>query len=242
MKKNLFTKWPRGDVQENSVNAFHLWNDDDGGGSAVQKDRGSRGRTFLFPTPVFLPVWTPVSECSVGELCLYQQQQHLLRKPTQMLRQTIPLGTFTSRTTTAPVAPFCCSSHPLRCSYSSPQRKRDSLFFQREEGRQNAPWLCPITPPPPPQPQLQALCRASLCPSSPQLPHGAGDSPPLWRAKGAMTDSTDGAWKSQAKTSALWRNKELREIWAGKKRKMEGQREGEEEKEEERGGEKVALV
>lgn len=57
-----------------------------------------------------------------------------------------------------------------------------------------------------------------------------------------MTDSTDGAWKSQAKTSALWRNKELREIWAGKKRKMEGQREGEEEKEEERGGEKVALV
>lgn len=94
------------------------------------------------------------------------------------------------------------------------------------------PWLCPHLPQPPPHPKPSA---EPLYPPPPQLPHGAGDSPPLWRAEGAMTDSTDGAWKSPAKTSALWRNKEpgshrekygwKREGW-GEGRQREGCKKG----------------
>lgn len=68
-----------------------------------------------------------------------------------------------------------------------------------------------------------------------------------------MTDSTDGAWKSPAKTSALWSNKEpeshrekygwKRERW-GEARQREAAREGEKEgaREREEGGEGGACL
>lgn len=78
-----------------------------------------------------------------------------------MPRQTAPMGTFILPTT-APVAPLCCPSHPLRCSYSSLRRKGVIFFFVGREGwnrQQNAlsysPYLLHLP---------QALCGASLCP------------------------------------------------------------------------------
>lgn len=66
-----------------------------------------------------------------------------------------------------------------------------------------------------------------------------------------MTDSTDGAWKSPAKTSALWSNKEpkshrekygwKRERW-GEARQRERVRRRENEREREKRVEKVVLV
>lgn len=75
---------------------------------------------------------------------LYVQQKQQ-QKPTQMPRQTIPLGTFTSATT-APVAPLHCPSHPLRCSYSFLWRGRG--WFIWGKGLE-CPWLCPHLPHPP---------------------------------------------------------------------------------------------
>lgn len=124
-----------------------------------------------------------------------------------MPRQTIPMGTFTSVTT----APFALL-------FSSPQvllqfPLEEGIFFVGGGGCRTPPTVPPSTHPSSPLRRLFML---------PQLPDGAGDSPPLWRAEGAMTDSTDGAWKLPAKTSALWCNKEpepeiQREIWVEKR-------------------------
>ena len=62
-----------------------------------------------------------------------------------------------------------------------------------------------------------------------------------------MTDSTDGAWKLPAKTSALWRNKEpesQREKYGWKRERQgdKGQRQGEEEGDGEEGGEGGACL
>lgn len=116
-------------------------------------------------------VWITCAQ-SVAVLRVYQQQ------PTQMPRQTAPMGTFILPTT-APVVPLCCPSHPLRCSYSSLWRK-GVIFFCREGGGEIGSWMPSSIPPifsTSPKPSVEPLYAPS------QLPRGAGDSPPLWRPR-----------------------------------------------------------
>lgn len=147
---------------------------------------------------------------------------------TTVSRLSIPTGTFTSVRT----APLRLSAAPLTPSgaLTVPSRGWGCIF--RGEG-QECPWLCPhLLQPPLFSPK--ALCGASLCPPPLQLPRGAGDSPPLWRAEGAMTDSTDGAWKSPAKTfgsveqQRAWESQG--EIWLEKRQKESDGEKGDKER------------